>query len=109
MTATYVIESLASGNAIMFEGAEDNLLWSPGGTLKVSATESEEVPRSTMTKADIHKNTRQKKPEKVFKIRERIELGQMGGRLLPRHLWIIVYIVFFMYTFGTLSVYAVTV
>jgi len=51
---------------------------------------------------------RKNRPEKVFKIRERIEMGEMGARLFPRIVEFFLYVCLFLHIFGCLCVYAVT-
>eukprot|EP00421_Protoceratium_reticulatum_P029032 CAMPEP_0168468606 /NCGR_PEP_ID=MMETSP0228-20121227/57791_1 /TAXON_ID=133427 /ORGANISM="Protoceratium reticulatum, Strain CCCM 535 (=CCMP 1889)" /LENGTH=361 /DNA_ID=CAMNT_0008484365 /DNA_START=152 /DNA_END=1233 /DNA_ORIENTATION=- len=102
ITATYIIETLVLGNVALFEAAEENLL--AGETI-----EEPEASGRTPTAKELSGEYIQKRPDKVFKIRERIELGEMGQRMLPRGLHSLLYTLLFMHTFGTLCVYSVTV
>jgi len=113
ITATYIIETLVLGNVAIFEAAEADLIARPLLDEEDSEEEEEEAnakaKSSTEWKLPSREEMRGKRPDKVFKIRERIELGEMGQRILPGHLHGLLYAFLFLYTFGTLCVYAVAV
>lgn len=93
VTVTYAIEALALGNAMMYQSAEHELL---------------EEDRDHYVDSFKVINANKEYSSKVYKIRERIELGEMGQRVMPKPLPGLLYMTLFLHMFGTLCVYAVS-
>jgi len=114
ITATYLIETLALGNGVLFEQAEAKLIETADLAEQCDLPAAPSVQSLTakeknLLSQSVRSLNRIQRPEKVFKIRERIELGMMGKRMLPGWLSALLYCCLFLYTFGTLCVYAVTI
>jgi amino acid permease len=93
ISATYIMEALVTGNACIYKRG-----------LEVALLDGED-PSSLQ---DLLDGEDPEAMQHLFKLRERIELGEMGSRVLPRFAAASLYWVLFLYTFGCLCVYAVS-
>lgn len=104
ITSTYVIETLAVVNAVSFENAEKDLISRDGSGLRIADLDDEQSPKA---QALLTNRMRKQMPDKVYRIRERTEIGTMADRILPPCLKNLSYFFLIMYACGTLCVYAV--
>lgn len=104
ITATYVIETLAVVNAFVFEKAEDRLISHQDSGLHVASFNEE---KGSKAKLMLTNKMRKQMPDKVFRIRERTEIGTMADRILPPCIRNLCYMSLILYSAGTLCVYAV--
>jgi len=102
ITTTYIIETLVLENADLFEKTESGLF-----RHLLEATSEADKDEPEINEQDLTASVRHSRPDKVFKIRERIEMGEMGHRVLPGFLYDLLYLCLFLHTFGCLCVYAV--
>eukprot|EP00928_Gymnodinium_smaydae_P055864 TRINITY_DN39333_c0_g1_i2.p1 TRINITY_DN39333_c0_g1~~TRINITY_DN39333_c0_g1_i2.p1 ORF type:complete len:495 (-),score=84.57 TRINITY_DN39333_c0_g1_i2:189-1673(-) len=94
LTTTFVMEALVLGNEFLFVEAEE-------GLLRASKTKEAVEPHEAV----LHQM--EVRPDKVYKIRERIEFGELATRLLPAKVSCAIYAILFSYAFGTLCCFAV--
>mmetsp|Transcript_2587 Transcript_2587/g.7476 ORF Transcript_2587/g.7476 Transcript_2587/m.7476 type:complete len:503 (+) Transcript_2587:43-1551(+) len=95
ITATFIIETLMLENADRFEQAEEE--WFVRS----------EALHDGADGMGLKELMRQRRPDKVYKIRERIEMGEMGRRVFPWIFHRLLYMCIFLHIFGCLCVYSV--
>jgi len=122
ITATFMCEALTIANALMYEKAEREVIETMpcvrerlheeyNANTPIAASSPLLARRGTMDA--FASEVRSRHPESEFKIRERVELGQMGEMALHSarntYLATMVYVVFTLYTIGSSIALTVTV
>lgn len=131
MTATFMCEALTIANALEYEEAEKEVLEEQSPEVRQHLRDAMDVAQGALRKKLLEfdheqrdafrgktveifqAENRVKNPDREFKIRERVELGAVGERVLTsgrrKMLGALIYIMILAFTYGTMAALVVTV